>query len=147
MFFSKSFGYALRGVLYVAAMEAVQKKAVSIDEIAETLKVPKHFLGKIMNKVVKAKVLDSSKGQHGGFFTNQNTLSTPLLNLFEITEGVNFFSTCALKMRNCNVDEPCPLHTRLEVIKNDFYKIFSANTISDLLTPDKPGLIKSLSAY
>ncbi len=147
MFFSKSFGYALRGVLYVSAMDADRKKVVSIDEIAETLKVPKYFLGKIMNKVVKAQVLDSSKGHRGGFFTNQATLSTPLLRLLEITEPENLFLTCVLKVKVCDATNPCPLHSRIEEIKNNFYKVFSTNTVGDLLMAGKEELVRSICTY
>jgi DNA-binding IscR family transcriptional regulator len=53
MFLSKSFGYALRGILYIAVMQDEERK-VQIEEIATKLSVPKHFLGKIMQQVVKA---------------------------------------------------------------------------------------------
>src|SRR6185369_14409983 len=101
MFFSKSFGYALRGILYIAMMSD-EKKRVQIDEIAERLSVPKHFLGKILNKVVKEGILDSTKGPYGGFSINQNTLSTSLIKVLEVTEGLEQFSVCALGLRKCN---------------------------------------------
>jgi Rrf2 family protein len=66
MFLSKSFGYALRGILYIAVMQDENRK-VQIDEIATKLSVPKHFLGKIMQQVVKAGLLKSTKGPYGGF--------------------------------------------------------------------------------
>ena len=78
MFLSKSFGYALRGILYVALMQD-EKRKVQIDEIANKLSVPRHFLGKIMQQVVKAGLLQSTKGPHGGFYLAENTLSSSLI--------------------------------------------------------------------
>ena len=43
MFLSKFFGYALRGILYVALMQD-EKRKVQIDEIANKLSVPRHSL-------------------------------------------------------------------------------------------------------
>jgi Predicted transcriptional regulator len=60
MFLSKSFGYALRGILYIAVMQDEERK-VQIEEIATKLSVPKHFLGKIMQQIVKAGLLKSQK--------------------------------------------------------------------------------------
>lgn len=144
MIFSKSFGYALRGVLYVAVMSC-EKKKISIDEIAETLAVPKHFLGKIMNKIVKAEVLNSTKGPNGGFSINKNTLSTRVVVIFELTDGGNVFTTCALGLKNCNPEHPCPLHSTTEKLKSDLYQSFTNNTISDLLSGDRQELILSMS--
>lgn len=84
MIFSKSFGYALRGILYVA-LEEKQKKKVQLDEIAGKLGVPRYFLGKVMKRLVKEGILDSLKGPYGGFYLNENTLQTRLIQLVEIT--------------------------------------------------------------
>jgi DNA-binding IscR family transcriptional regulator len=56
--FLKSFGYALRGILYVTVL-AERKDRIQLDEIAEKLTVPRYFLGKIMNKLAKQGVLAS----------------------------------------------------------------------------------------
>src|SRR5678816_4528942 len=84
MVFSKSFGYAVRGVLYIAIMNG-DRKRIQLDEIAEKLTVPRFFLGKIMRKMVKEGILESGKGKYGGFSMNENTLKTTLIKLIEIT--------------------------------------------------------------
>jgi len=109
MVFSKSFGYALRGVLYVA-ITSEENRRVQVDEIASRLAVPKHFLAKIMNRVVKEGILDSTKGPFGGFSVNGETLTSPLIRLLRITDGMEQFNTCVLKLRKCNKVNPCPLH-------------------------------------
>jgi DNA-binding IscR family transcriptional regulator len=52
MTFSKSFGYAVRGVLYIAIMQD-EKRYVQVEEIAGQLAVPRHFMGKILKNLVK----------------------------------------------------------------------------------------------
>ena len=144
MFFSKSFGYALRGILYVS-LKSDEKKRVQIDEIAERLSVPKHFLGKILNKVVKEGILDSTKGPYGGFSVNQNTLSTPLIKVLEVTEGLEQFTVCALGLRKCNPANPCPVHPHFDNFRTDLKQTFTDTTINNLLTENKPGLIRSIA--
>ena len=89
MILSKSFGYALRGILYVALMKDEQRN-VRLDEIARALSVPRHFLGKIMMAVVKAGILKSARGQGGGFYIHESTLQTPLIKvMMNVSAGLS----------------------------------------------------------
>ena len=144
MFLSKSFGYALRGILYIAAMQDEQRK-VQIEEIATKLSVPKHFLGKIMQQVVKAGLLKSTKGPYGGFCLVDETLATPVIKIVEITDDMEQFSMCALKLKYCNGLNPCPLHYEMEELKRNYLNVFTKNTIGDLLKDGKNDLLKSLA--
>lgn len=144
MFFSKSFGYALRGVLYVALISDENRK-VQVDEIAQKLAVPKHFLAKIMNRLVKEGILYSTKGPYGGFSINGETLPSPLIRLLRITDGMEQFNTCVLKLRKCNKANPCPLHFLIEKNRDDLLKNFSQTTVADLLKQDKKIFIGSIA--
>lgn len=144
MFLSKSFGYALRGILYIAVMQDEQRK-VQIDEIATKLAVPKHFLGKIMQQIVKAGLLKSTKGPYGGFSLAAETLNTPVIKLVEITDGMEQFSMCVLNLKYCNGLNPCPFHFEMEEAKKNYLSVFSRNTFGDLLKDGKSELLKSLA--
>lgn len=144
MIFSKSFGYALRGVLYVAIMRD-EKRYVQVEEVASKLAVPRHFMGKIMKKLAKEKILVSTKGPSGGFIINEHTLQIPLICLIEIIDGVAIFDSCALRAKECNSLNPCPMHFQLEGLKHKLKSILSETTIGDLLEEDKLEFIKSIS--
>ncbi len=144
MILSKSFGYALRGILYVAKMQDESRK-VQIDEIAMKLSVPRHFLGKIMQQVVKEGLLRSTKGPYGGFSLADKTLDTPLIKLVEITDGVDQFKICVLNLKYCTGLNPCPLHQQMEEIRKEFMGTFRETTIGDLVNNNKTDLIRSLS--
>ncbi len=144
MFLSKSFGYALRGILYIAVMQD-EKRKVQIDEIATKLAVPKHFLGKIMQQIVKAGLLRSTKGPYGGFCLSAETLATPVIRLVEITDGMEQFSMCVLNFKYCNGLNPCPFHFEMEEIKGNYLSLFTRNTFGDLLKDRKSDILKSLA--
>ena len=144
MFFSKSFGYALRGVIYVALVSE-ENRRVQVDEIAKQLAVPKHFLAKIMNRLVKEGILDSTKGPYGGFSVNAETLSSPLIRMLKITDGMEQFNTCVLKLRKCSKTNPCPLHFLMEKNRNDLLKNFSQTTVADLLSQENKIGIQSIA--
>jgi len=144
MFFSKSFGYALRGVLYVALVDKEDRKA-QLDEIAEKLSVPRHFLAKVMKNMVKEGILASTKGPYGGFSLNDKTLKIKLIHLIKITEGMEQFNTCVLSLRKCNSKNPCPLHYTVLKLRDGMLAEFSKTTIGDLLDEKNPDFIKSIA--
>jgi len=145
MILSKSFGYALRGILYIAKFQG-ERKIIQTGEIANTLSVPKHFLGKIMQQTVKEGLLKSTKGPYGGFSLSQNTLATPLIRLVEITDGLDQFKICVLKLKYCNGTNPCPLHNEMAELRGKFLSVFTETTIGDLVKDSKNDFIKSLAA-
>lgn len=141
---SKSFGYALRGILYIALMND-QKPRVQVEEIAEKLSVPKHYLGKIMKQLVKEGMLTSTKGPYGGFSLNETTLSSPLINILKITDGFEPFNTCVLRLRKCSSSRPCPLHDQIEANRKEWLQIFSKTSIGDLLKKDEVSFQEGLA--
>jgi len=145
MVFSKSFGYALRGILYVA-MVSESKARVRLDEIAEQLTVPRHFLGKVMKNLVKEGVLSSLKGPYGGFCINDRTVETTLFKLVETTGEVEQLSTCVLRLRKCNAQYPCPMHRQVESLRKQWQRLISSTTIGDLLKKNQPDFIQSIAA-
>ena len=144
MLLSKSFGYALRGILYVA-LRHQHVKRVQIQEMAEKLAVPQHFLAKIMKKIADEGVLTSTKGPYGGFSINENTLQTHIIDIVRITDGTDLIDNCVLSFRKCNAKNPCPLHTKMAKLKDGFVKSLSGATIGDLLDQKNPDFIKSIS--
>lgn len=143
MILSKSFGYALRGVLYMAAVHE-NKKYIQLHEIAEQLEVPRHFLGKVMKRLSKNGVINSTKGHAGGYTLNEKTLSTPVMSIVTLIEGDQLFNTCVIGFKKCNEKNPCPLHHQVVGAKNQLIKVFNETTISDLLKDDKEAFIRSL---
>lgn len=144
MIFSKSFGYALRGVLYVS-LAGENKPMVQLDEIARELAIHRHFLGKVMKKLVKGGVLSSLKGPYGGFCVNDMTMNTSLLKIVDMTGEREEFSSCVLRLRKCNAENPCPMHHQIESLRDQWETLLTSTTIGDLLRKDKPDFIKSIS--
>jgi Rrf2 family protein len=131
--------------VYVAKFQDENRK-IKIDEIAVNLSVPKHFLGKIMQQIVKEGLLKSTKGPYGGFSITNETLTTPLIKLVDITDGMEQFRVCVLKLKYCDGSNPCPLHEEMDGLREKFLSVFSQKTIGDLLKDSKQDLIKGLAA-
>ncbi|RYD86432.1 MAG: transcriptional regulator, partial [Sphingobacteriales bacterium] len=116
MIFSKTFGYALRGILYIAACQE-QGRPVQADDIAAELHVPKHFMAKVLKTIGQQGFLHSSKGQRGGFTVPPEILERPLIDLLAATDGLDLFHTCVLRLRSCDGSNPCPLHAHFSSVQ------------------------------
>lgn len=143
MIFSKSFGYALRGILYVALKS--EYRPVQLDEIANELGAPRHFMGKIMKRVVQKKILSSLKGPTGGFMLNESTLLRPLVDVYQVTDHPEDLDKCVLGRGPCDHDNPCRLHDLVAPMKPPIQQILFDTTIGDLLAGDNTQLLKGLS--
>ena len=146
MIFSKSFGYAVRGVLYIAMADDT-RPFVQAEEIAEKLAVPRHFMSKILKKLVKAGVLSSSKGKTGGFALTPQSQSIQLLTLFNLTDGPDILHNCTLRMQACHPSDPCPLHGQMEAVKERLQNVLSNTTIGDLLKGQKADFLESITTH
>lgn len=136
---SKACGYAIRGILYVALKSSEEHK-IGIQELAEELKVPQHFMGKIMQNLVRREILSSTKGPHGGFFINGDTLDTPIIDVVEAIDGLSVFHRCVLGMPDCNGENPCPLHHEVVEFRDTVYETLQIRTVRDLAADVENGL-------
>ena len=144
MFFSKTFGYALRSILYLASLE--NEKPVLLKDIAAQLKVPKHFLAKVMKKLALHGVIRSQKGPSGGFCRTDTTLQTPLFTLAVITGETALLDSCVLRLRKCNAQNPCPLHNEALALRNQWVQLLSTTLVSDLLKDSSTDFIRRIAA-
>ncbi|GAA4334503.1 Rrf2 family transcriptional regulator [Flaviaesturariibacter amylovorans] len=143
MLFSKSFGYAIRGILYIAT-SSDSGAPVQTEAIARELGVPMHFTRKVLKQLAQKGILVSSKGQRGGFLLAEGVLEKPLIELVEATDGVALFHTCILRLRACDHRNPCPMHEHFKGIQDDIRTVLSSHTIGGLLSPGRAALLRSL---
>ena len=63
---SNSSKYAINAVIYLAANSS-ESKRIGVKEVADALHIPLPFLAKILQALVRKKVISSNKGPGGGF--------------------------------------------------------------------------------
>ncbi len=131
MFFSRSTEYAIRAVAYLST-HAPEEKKLGLKQIASDLGFPEHYLGKILQDLVRKHIIKSAKGPHGGFYIDEKAMDISLLSLIDASEGLGFFNICGLGLYECNEDKPCPIHRDYQIVKGNFYKILSEKTIRSI---------------
>lgn len=126
--FSASCHYGLQAMFYIA-LHSTDKKNVDLNEIAVEQNIPKHFLSKILQLLVKQKLLVSMKGPTGGYKLNRPADEISLLEIVEAIDGLDIFKQCGIGFQKCNPDKPCPIHNDYKKIRDKVYKLFEEKTL------------------
>ncbi|MDX1586290.1 MAG: Rrf2 family transcriptional regulator [Balneolaceae bacterium] len=129
--FSASCHYGLQAMFYIA-LHSTDEKNVDLNRIAEEKNIPKHFLSKILQLLVKDKLLVSMKGPNGGYRLSRPADEITLLEIVEAIDGLDIFDQCGIGFRKCNPDNPCPIHHDYKRIRDRVYKLFEVKTLVSL---------------
>jgi len=129
--FSKSCEYAIRSVIYIAAVSSQEKK-VSIDDICAHVEAPKHFTAKILQILSRKKIVSSQKGVNGGFYVDKNQVGETLIQVVSAIDGNVLFTGCGLGLKACSEKEPCPLHDKFKGIRAEIKKMLDEATIESM---------------
>ncbi|MCW3785167.1 RrF2 family transcriptional regulator [Plebeiibacterium sediminum] len=128
--------YAVRSVIYLALNNEEDKK-IGIKKISEDLDIPTPFLGKILQQLVKQKMLLSTKGPHGGFSIGKNPADITLLDIVKIIDGMDMFEMCLIGMNTCKAAHaqqlPCPVHEKFCEVRAELFKLFKTETIENIV--------------
>ena len=125
--FSKKCEYGLQAVLYLSTLE--KNKMASALEISNILKIPKEFVSKILQNLTFHGIVASKKGNSGGFYLDKSASKIKLINIVEAIDGLSLFDKCVLGFPNCSPDHPCPVHNKWGKLREDAYKMLSAETL------------------
>lgn len=129
--FSRSCEYALQSILYIT-LHSNNGKAVGLKQISESQKIPLHFLSKILQQLVKAKILSSVKGPNGGFTLRISPHKLRLIKVVETIDGLEIFNRCGIGLKKCSDKYPCPVHFEFKVVKDKINEVLTEKTISEL---------------
>lgn len=125
--------YAIRAVIYLA-LNTQKTQKIGIKKISADLEIPTPFLGKILQLLAKHKILTSTKGPNGGFGIEYNISKLSMLDIVEIIDGDDMFTTCLLSNRSCETEEKhCAIHKNFSPIKEQLKDMFQKKTIKDLV--------------
>ncbi len=130
--------YAIRAMIYLELYSSPEKKA-GIKKIAEDLEIPSPFLGKILQVLVRQQLLASSKGPHGGFYLNKPAIDITVMEIIEIMDGKDILNDCVIRTEPCDHERPCSMHHKLAPLRREIKRLFSTETIADLVSEFREG--------
>ncbi|SFB97894.1 transcriptional regulator, BadM/Rrf2 family [Flagellimonas taeanensis] len=140
MMFSKACEYGIRAAVYVA-LQSLDGRRVSVNEIAEEIDSPIAFTAKILQQLSRSKVIHSVKGPTGGFELDRTEMDTVKLSMIvHAIDGDDIYVGCGLGLKECNANQPCPLHDKFVDIRTDLKNMLENTSLYELATGLEVGL-------
>lgn len=121
--------YALRAVVFLA--EARRTCPVTATMIADATGVPLNYLAKILHDLVRAGLLESSRGPSGGY----RLLRAPQdLTVAEVLApfGSVHAGPCILSRTGCHHRHPCPTRQRCRALTSALNRFVHTTHVADL---------------
>jgi Rrf2 family transcriptional regulator, nitric oxide-sensitive transcriptional repressor len=124
----KTAEYALRAVVWLAREP---EETDSADDLAERTKVPRRYLHKVLQDLVRAKLVRSQPGPGGGYALAKQPEKITILDVVNAVAPLERIRSCPLGL---------PTHTRLCPLHKELDKVYAATeaalarvTIAELL--------------
>lgn len=128
---SRTGQYALRAMIHLA--RNVDQWPIPGHRIARQARIPRNYLSKVMGDLVRAGVLESTRGVGGGFRMARPPARTYLFDVlapFESTLGER--RICPFGNPLCNDRRPCLGHEAWKRVRDTFTEFLRRTSIHDV---------------
>ncbi len=127
--------YALRAMVHLATHwkqgPASAKTLASQEDISYPL------VHKLMQKLIKTQLVESSVGSKGGFSLSRRPSKISLLEIIETIQGPLRLNRCLLDVDSCLRQKNCPVSKKLTNLQKYMEKYLHGITLDDLLPTRK----------
>ncbi len=120
MIYSRACAHAIRALSQLAMMSGGTASGdgfVLLDELCDQVDLPRHFVAKIFQTLVRRDLLRSAKGRGGGFALARDAEDIRLWDIVEIVDGVDEVDQCVVGIARCDDTQPCPQHDQWKAIR------------------------------
>ncbi|MFH1852232.1 MAG: Rrf2 family transcriptional regulator [Candidatus Neomarinimicrobiota bacterium] len=131
MLYSKSAEYAIQAMIYLA--EKNSPSPVMISEIAKAYKIPQQFLAKIAQILVRHRLLIAVRGRNGGVNLGRSAADIYIHQVVQAVDGPPpEHEQCAIGLDYCSDEQPCPLHDKWSVIREQIKEMLESENLEHL---------------
>jgi len=125
---SASATHAIRAVAWLA--ENGDEGPVLGRDLARKMRVPAHYLSKVLAKLARAGVLEASRGAKGGYRLARPARRIKLLDVVAPFEGKRARPGCLLRPgRPCRTTGSCSAHSSWSVVKDAYAGFLKDTTV------------------
>jgi len=132
--FSQTIEYAMRAVLALASGDG---SPMTTRQIAETMRVPQSYLSKVLQSLVRAGLVYSTRGLKGGFVLVGEAEDLSLLQIVNAVSPIKRIESCPLDLSG-HKSELCPLHRRLDQAMAMVEDAFGSTSLAEVVSENNP---------
>src|SRR3954468_16505454 len=126
---TKKADYGLIAMKHLAEHSA---RSLSAKEVAEAQRIPSELLAKILQKLVRAKLLVSLQGTNGGYKLARDSRTISAFDVIKAIEGPLFITSCVTHKGECEQSTRCGVREPLQKVSLAIEEVLSKVTIFDL---------------
>jgi Rrf2 family protein len=135
--------YGLRAVIYLSVQDP--ERCCSISEIAKQQGVPKKFLEKIIQDLIRGGLIKSRRGACGGYTLARAPEAISFYEVIEALEGPIAVNACMDSHMSCEQLPRCSMINVWSEVQRKVTEVFANTTIGDLKRKPCRDLIGSAS--
>jgi len=135
---SQTVEYALRAIVTIAQNDG---RPCTAQQISAVTRVPGPYLSKVMQGLVRANLVSSKRGLHGGFALTKDASDLTVWEVVDAVEPIQRIRECPLGIGS-HEGALCPLHRRLDNAMKLVEESFRSTTVAELLA--QPGSVTPL---
>lgn len=135
---SKKADYALLALRHMAAQP--DRPAVSARELSEAYDLPPELLAKVLQRLVRSRLLTSVQGIRGGYGLARPAGTISVADVIQAIDGPLTVTACSETNHNCEQYSKCNIRDPLWQIKDRIVSALSATSIAHLASELPPAL-------
>lgn len=135
---SRKVDYALRATIYLSLQPP--ERPVSVKEIAGRRRIPQKFLEKIIQDLIRARIVHSHRGAHGGYTLARSPNEVSFRDVIEAVEGPISINVCVTEQTECSVLASCNMQRVWQEGQRRMLEFFADTSLADL-APKLPGML------
>jgi len=134
-------------VLMTAAARRESGERLSATELAQETGVPRPTAQKLMGLLATAGLLQSMRGQGGGFSLNREVAAISLADIVEAVEGPFVMTMCADGLNHeCLLDKHCRVKPHMGIVGERVRGALETVSLEQLCSPAQAGAEERVSA-
>lgn len=127
---SKKADYGLMAMKHLA--EHAHEGACSAKDVADAYHIPPELLAKILQRLVKAGLLHSQHGTHGGYTLSRDSGKITAFEVIRAIDGPLFITSCITVRGECDQTDRCTIREPLRRVNQSIEDVLRSISISDM---------------
>jgi Rrf2 family protein len=107
-------------------------------DIAEDIQAPRNYLGKLLQSLAEARLVESQKGKGGGFRLARDPAKITIYDIVEPIDHVSRLQDCFMGGSKCSAAHACAVHSRWQTVRDPFLAFLKGTTLAVLARSSSP---------
>lgn len=133
---SKKVEYALIALLHMGRQRGGE--LATAKDMAERYEMPPELLGKVLQSLVRAELIESTPGARGGYAPARALERVTLGDVIEAVEGPVFFTRCQEDPASCGQFHACSIKEPIHAIQEQLVRFIHGVRLTQFLPGSTP---------